>query len=230
MIKTYHQDRTAQCRSREDNLKTKQITVKLFSVTALTAVLSGLAIANASAADAGKLVESCAYCHGKDGASTDPNSPIISGFSVQYLLDSMAAYTGKDRPCPEFEYPIGPHKGNKTDMCKIAKDLSEDEINAIAEYFAGKPFVAAKQDFDAALATKGKEVHEEHCEKCHTGGGSLASDDAGILAGQWKHYQTETFKAYISGTREAPKKMAKKMEKLDDKMIEQLIHYYSSLQ
>lgn len=211
-------------------MKAKQRTVKLFSVAALAAVLTGLATANASAAGVGELVKPCADCHGKDGASTDPGFPVIGGFSVQYFADSMAVYADEGRPCPESEYPAGPNKGKKTDMCKIAKDLSESDINAMAEYFAGKPFVPAKQEFDAALAAKGKGIHEEHCEKCHSDGGSLASDDAGILAGQWKHYQRETLKAYISGEREAEKKMAKKMEKLDDEMVEQLVHYYSSLQ
>lgn len=211
-------------------MKPRQMAVKLFSVAALAAMMSLLAVVNASAADIGELVKTCADCHGKDGASTDPNTPIIGGFSVPYFADSMAAYAAKDRPCPESEYPAGPDKGKKTDMCKIAKDLSESDIDALAEYFAGKPFVPAKQKFDAALAAKGKEVHEEHCEKCHSDGGSLASDDASILAGQWQHYQRHTLKAFMSGEREADKKMAKKIEKLDDEMVEQLVNYYSSLQ
>jgi sulfide dehydrogenase cytochrome subunit len=211
-------------------LKAKQMAIKVFSVAVLAAMSGGLVIADASAADAAKLVESCADCHGKDGASTDPNSPIIGGFSALYFADSMAAYAAKDRPCPEAEYPAGPNKGKKTDMCKIAQDLSASDIDAIAGYFAGKPFVPARQKFDAALAAKGKKVHEELCEKCHSDGGSLASDDASILAGQWQHYQREALKAYMSGAREAEKKMAQKMEKLDAEMAEQLVHYYSSLQ
>jgi sulfide dehydrogenase cytochrome subunit len=211
-------------------LKAKRMTVKMLLVAVLAAVSGGLAMVNAVAADVNKLVAPCADCHGKDGASTDPNTPIISGFSAPYFADTMAAYAAKDRPCPEFEYPAGPNKGKKTDMCKIAKDLSESEINEMAEYFAGKPFVPAKQKFDAALAAKGKEVHKELCEKCHSDGGSLASDDASILAGQWQHYQREALKGYMSGAREAEEKMAKKIEKLDAEMMEQLVHYYSSLQ
>lgn len=210
-------------------MKAKRMAVKIFSVAVLAAVAGGPAV-TAAAADAGKLVESCADCHGKDGASTDPNTPIIGGFSALYFADSMAAYAAKDRPCPEAEYPAGPNKGKKTDMCKVSKDLSESDISAIAEYYAGKPFVPAKQKFDAALAAKGKAVHEELCEKCHSDGGSLASDDAGILAGQWQHYQRETLKAFMSGEREAEKKMAQKIEKLDAETAEQLVQYYSSLQ
>ncbi len=193
-------------------------------------MLSFFIMSSALAADINKLVEDCSHCHGKDGASTDPDVPIIGGFSAQYLMDSMAAYVDKDRLCPEFEYPEGPHKGDKTDMCKIADDLSEKDVKAIAKHFASKPFVPAKQQFDAALAAKGKDVHDELCEKCHSAGGSLASDDAGILAGQWMSYQEANYRDYSAGDRKQPKKMKIKMKKLDDETTKQLIHYYSSLQ
>lgn len=208
----------------------KQVIIKLTSTVALGAMFSGLVIIDATAADINKLVEDCTHCHGKDGTSSEPEVPIIGGFSAQYLMDSMAAYVDKDRPCPEFEYPEGPHKGDKTDMCKIADDISEDDVKGIAKHFAGKPFVPAKQAFDAALAAKGKDVHDELCEKCHSAGGSLASDDAGILAGQWIPYQEATYKDYSAGDRAQPKKMKKKMKKLDDETTKQLIHYYGSLQ
>jgi len=214
----------------EESVNVKQIAVKLTSTVALSVMLGGLIIMDVSAADIDKLVEDCTHCHGKDGASTEPKAPIIGGFSAQYLMDSMAAYVDKDRPCPEFEYPDGPHKGDKTDMCKIADDISEGDVKEIAEHFASKPFVPAKQKFDAALAAKGKDVHDELCEKCHSAGGSLASDDAGILAGQWIPYQEQTYKDYSSGDRKQPKKMKIKMKKLDDETTKQLIHYYSSMQ
>lgn len=204
--------------------------IRFISTITVSAAITGLGIVDTSAADINKLIEDCAHCHGKDGASTDPNVPIISGFSVQYTMDSMAAYIDKDRPCPEAEYPEGPNKGDKTDMCKVADDLSNDETMEIAKHFASKPFVPAKQKFDAALAEKGKDVHDELCEKCHSAGGSLASDDAGILAGQWIPYQEATYKDYSTGDRAQPKKMKIKMKKLNDETTKQLIHYYSSMQ
>lgn len=212
------------------NLKLRQVVTRWATTIIMSVMLSGLVIINASAADINKLIEDCSHCHGKDGTSTDPNVPIIGGFSVQYTLDSMAAYIDKDRPCPEAEYPEGPNKGDKTDMCKVADDLSKGDTEEIAKHFASKPFVPAKQKFDAALADKGKDVHDELCEKCHSDGGSLASDDAGILAGQWIPYQEATYKDYSTGDRVQPKKMKLKMKKLDDETTKQLIHYYSSMQ
>jgi sulfide dehydrogenase cytochrome subunit len=192
------------------------------------AVLAAFAPAAARAADVAELVASCADCHGPDGASTAPDVPIIGGFSEPYTTDSMIAYQEEERPCPEAEYETGAKKGQKTTMCAIAKDLSDKEIEELASYYAGKPFVRAQQAFDAALAEKGKEIHESSCDRCHAEGGSLASDDSGILAGQWMPYLEQAFKEFASGERPMVKKMKPKFEKLEAADIEALVHYYGS--
>ena len=122
----------------------------------LVIALTAAATINVSAADVLQLVEPCAGCHGKDGASTETDIPIIGGYSAPYITDSMVAFRGKERPCEETEIRSGPHKGEKTDMCKIATDLSEADTKLVAEYFAGKPFVRAKQEFDPAKANSGR--------------------------------------------------------------------------
>jgi sulfide dehydrogenase cytochrome subunit len=191
--------------------------------------LFGLSLATgARAADVNKLVGTCAECHGKDGASHESDVPIIGGLSASYINDSLAAYKNKERPCPETKYREGAKKGQKTDMCQVAKELSDADVKEVAKFFAGKKFARADQKFDAALAAKGKEYHADHCEKCHTEGGSVAEDDSGILAGQWMPYLKETFQEYESGKRPMPKKMKPKFEKLDKAKMEALINYYGS--
>jgi len=180
------------------------------------------------AADLNKLVENCANCHGKDGASTESDVPIIGGYSAPFISDSLTAYQKKERPCPEAKYRGGDKKGQKTDMCQVAKELSEADIKQAAQHFAGKKFVRAQQKFDPALAKKGKEIHERSCEKCHSEGGSVASDDAGITAGQWMPYLREQFKEFKTGKRPMAKKMKPKMDKLEPADIEALINYYGS--
>jgi len=191
--------------------------------------LFSLSLATAAWADVNKLAENCANCHGKDGASTESDVPIIGGMSAQFLSDSLAAYKKKERPCPETKYRGGDKKGQKTDMCQAAKDLSDGDMKDLGKHFAGKKFVRAQQKFDAALAKKGKEIHEHACDKCHSEGGSLASDDAGILAGQWMPYLKEQFKDFQSGKRPMVKKMKPKMEKLEAADIDALVNYYGSL-
>jgi sulfide dehydrogenase cytochrome subunit len=115
-------------------------------------------------------------------------------------------------------------------MCEVAGALSEDEIEAIAEHYAGLPFVPAKQDFDAALAEAGKAIHEAECDRCHSEGGSNAADEASILAGQWIGYLETTFAQYAAGEREQPKKMQEKLDALSADDTKALIHYYASQQ
>ena len=207
----------------------KALLARSLAAFAVMAVAGSLTISDTVAADVDKLVENCGHCHGKDGASTEPTVPIIGGISEYYMIDNMAAYKDEARPCPEAEYHEGPDKGSKTDMCKIAAKLSDEDIEALAKFYAAKPFVRAKQDFDAAKAEHGKKIHDANCEKCHEDGGASAEDDAGILAGQWTQYLEHTFKVYESGERAMPKKMKPKFEKLDAADKEALLNYYRSL-
>ena len=209
----------------------EKLTLARFTRTlSLAVVLAGAIAVDAYAADAEKLSETCNDCHGKDGVSTEPTVPTIAGLSAFYITDNMLVYKDEARPCVEAEYLAGENKGEKTDMCKIAAELSEAEIEAVAEFYAGKPFVRAKQDFDPAKAERGKQLHETGCEKCHEDGGSSAEDDAGVLAGQWMPYLEQTFDAYSSGERPMPKKMVPKFEKLDAGEKQDLLHYYASQQ
>jgi sulfide dehydrogenase cytochrome subunit len=193
-------------------------------------MLGLLVLGDAGAAAVDDLAAKCAECHGKDGVSSEPTIPTIGGMSDFFISDNMAVYRDKARPCPEVEYVDGPDKGSKTDMCKVAADLSDDDIEALAKYFSGKPFVRAKQEFDSAKAEIGQKIHDRHCEKCHADGGSSAEDDAGILAGQWTPYLKQAFEEYSSGEREMPKKMKPKFEKLDADEKEALLQYYASFQ
>ena len=113
-------------------------------------------------------------------------------------------------------------------MCKIAKEYQDSDIRQIAVYFSKQKFVRAKQQFDAALAEKGKEVHEVYCEKCHAEGGSRAKDDAGMMAGQWMPYLRQAFDEFNTGKRPIPKKMKRKLEEITPEDMEVLINYYAS--
>ncbi len=181
------------------------------------------------AADVGKLVETCASCHGKGGASTESDVPIIGGYSEEFLVNNLKAYKDKERNCPETEYKSGSKKGTKTDMCKMVKDLSGNDIKQLAEYFAKKKFVRAKQKFDPALAAKGKDIHEMNCEKCHSEGGTVAKDDAGMPAGQWIPYLKQAFDEFKTGKRPIAKKMKVKMDDLSKDDVDALINYYASI-
>lgn len=195
-----------------------------FLVTIVTVSLMSLAFAG----DVNKIAESCAGCHGKDGASTEAGIPTIGGMSAKFLESTFKAYKGKERPCAEVAIVAGADKGKKSDMCKAVEGLSDEDVKALSKLYAGKKFVRANQKFDAALAEKGKEAHKAKCEKCHSEGGSVAADEAGILAGQQIGYMTATLKEYMSEKRPMEKKMKAKFEGMDEETINALANYYAS--
>ncbi len=187
-----------------------------------------LLLSSVYAADVEKLVSVCTDCHGNAGASKESDIPIIGGYSAEFIINNLGYYQTSERDCPETKYRAGSNKGEKTDMCQIVKDFSDEDIEAIAGYFSKQQFVRADQAFDANLAKKGKSVHDKYCEKCHSEGGTMSEDDAGIPAGQWMPYLRHTLKEFRTGKRPISKKMRRRLEKVQDNDIEALVNYYGS--
>jgi len=182
------------------------------------------------AIDVDKLAVICANCHGKGGASSEPDIPIIGGYSAEFIIGNLTAYKNNERDCTETKYRTTSNKGTKIHMCQLIKGLNDSDIKQIAEYFAKQKFVRAKQKFDPELAKKGKEIHDMYCEKCHSESGSVASDDTGILAGQWMPFLKQAFDDFSSAKRPIAKKMKLKMDEINKADIDALINYYGSFQ
>ncbi|MCM8854563.1 MAG: c-type cytochrome [Candidatus Thiodiazotropha sp.] len=168
-------------------------------------------------ASAGMLANTCAGCHGTNGASAGPATPSIGGISAVYFEEVMAGF--KDGSI------------KSTIMQRIAKGYSEDEIKAMAELFSKQPFVMAKQSFDADKAKKGAKLHDKYCEKCHAENGTSAEDDSGILMGQLTPYLHYTMTDYKAGDREMTKKMKKKVNQMikkeGDAGFDALLNFYA---
>jgi sulfide dehydrogenase cytochrome subunit len=165
------------------------------------------------------LANTCAGCHGTDGASAGPSIPTIAGVSADVFTDVMLSYKNGER--------------TSTIMTRLAKGYTDAEIKAMAEFFAQKPFVKAKQEFDATKAASGEKLHKKFCEKCHEEGGSV-SDEGGIMAGQWAPYLHHAMEDFLSGGRKMTEKMQKKVEEMrkahGDGSVGEVIEYYASQQ
>ncbi len=199
--------------------------MKLSLIIGASAVVAVYLFAGSvQAADVDKLVEVCADCHGKAGASTESDVPIIGGNSTEFLVNNLTAFQTRDRNCSETKFRNGSKKGEKTDMCKIVKDLSKEEIEAVADYFSKQKFIRAKQTFDAALAKKGKKLHLKYCEKCHSEGGTLSEDETGLPAGQWIPYLRHTLKEFKNGDRPIQKKMRARLNKIHGDDFDALVN------
>jgi cytochrome subunit of sulfide dehydrogenase len=213
--------------------RTFQIMIKKcyeFKLSFCATLFSLCLASNVFAVDVNKTVEACAGCHGAGGASTDPVVPIIGGYSVEFLSNNLKAYKNKERVCPDNIFKTGSKKGIKTNMCLELDAVNYDDLTLVAEYFAQQPFVRAKQKFDPELAKKGKLIHDDYCESCHTQGGTVASDDYGIIGGQWMFYIKESFDEFNADMRPIAKKMKDRMVKLSKEDLDALINYYGSIQ
>ena len=198
---------------------------KILFVSAIFALCS-----SASASDIDSLIKECNDCHGDNGVSQWTDVPTIAGIDAFGIADNLFMYRDEERPCAESKFRQGDTSRAPTTMCAVAADLSDDDIEALGDAYAELPFVPAAQEFDAALAEAGAAVHEQHCSKCHSDGGSNVEDEASILAGQWMGYLEDTFASYASGDRPQDKKMKEKMDALSADDTAALIHYYASQQ
>jgi cytochrome c553 len=190
----------------------------------LALAAAALALAPLSSAGAPAAAAGCADCHGKDGVSTTVDIPTIAGISAFALEEQLGQYKAKERPCEK----VKDKNGKMGDMCTIAGKLSDADITAVAAHFSSLKFVPFKNTFDPAKAAMGKKVHATNCEKCHSEGGSLAEDDASILAGQPKGYLVLALKELRAKQRPMDEKMAPKIKALTDAEVEALIEFFAS--
>jgi sulfide dehydrogenase cytochrome subunit len=197
------------------------------SIAAAGLMLSPMAVAS----DAATIMDQqCAACHGRNGASTESNIPIIGGYSAKYVSESLRSFKKKLRTCAEVTIPAGPKKGQKSDMCKVVANLSEAEMDALAKHLAAQKFVRAKQPFDAAKAQKGAAVYKLRCEKCHENNGASPDEDNGILAGQWMPYMRDQLVGFRTGKRPIDDKMKQRLDRVNKEEEEQLLHFFASQQ
>lgn len=182
-----------------------------------------------NAADLDALKTECDACHGPNGVSAHADIPIIAGQTPKFLAKTLRGFQMWDRPCVKAEYPGGPKAGQQTDMCKVASALGDDDIKALADWYASQPFVPAKQEFDPALAAAGEALHAEHCDTCHEQGGKKP-DRGPRLAGQWTEYLAATIKFVPTGEHMVPPMMERRVMDFSKEEITQLLNYYASQQ
>ncbi len=160
----------------------------------------------------------CAGCHGTDGSSVGPSMPAIAGMDPEVFVDAMRAYRNDQR--------------NATIMNRIAKAYSDEQFKSMAWFFASQHLYLKPQDYNEALAARGKKLHDAHCEKCHENDGRPG--DAGTLAGQWMPYMEYTMDDFMKGKRKWPRKMKRKVDAAiaedGQDAVTKLIHFYGSQQ
>jgi cytochrome c553 len=90
-------------------------------------------VANGRTAEEGDVVRACALCHYPNGQGRPENAG-VAGLPVSYFIQQMDDFRNDLRNSSE------PRKNNARTMTQIAKNMTEEEIVAAAEYFGAQPW------------------------------------------------------------------------------------------
>ncbi|MBK5969468.1 cytochrome C [Thiorhodovibrio winogradskyi] len=161
------------------------------------------------------LSHTCAGCHGTDGASAGEAMPTIAGMDKGYLVKTLVDYRDDLRP--------------STIMGRIMRGYSDQEIAAIASFFAARPWVSTERTIDGELAYQGELIHRERCETCHADGGRGQDTHSPRLAGQWGPYLAHALETCRAQGPSCKKRQgAERVNVLEDAEIQALAHCYES--
>jgi cytochrome c553 len=92
-----------------------------------TASASGQRIAHAGIPS--QLVPACVKCHGPGSHPRNPHYPVLAGQYAEYLVQQLSLFKAGDRGGTPYEHI----------MRKVARQLTADQIEAVAEYYASLP-------------------------------------------------------------------------------------------
>ncbi|MFI4890417.1 MAG: c-type cytochrome [Steroidobacterales bacterium] len=193
-----------------DGLLMRKLTVNslLVAAIALAATVArdapaadAVAVHDPSALDATMLVSNaCSKCHGDGGISVSPLFPILAGQQPNYIESQLTLFRQRGRSDPRA----------RAFMWGIARGLNDEQIAAVAQYFASQPPASGTVSGNPSLAEKGRMMYETGvpardvpaCNICH---GPNAEGIAAFprLAGQHRDYLVTQLQQFRGTQRES---------------------------
>jgi len=169
-------------------------------------------------------VHVCSSCHGSEGRSISPTFPRLAGQQKDYLVAQLQAFRDKTRADPHAQ----------TYMWGMAAQLSDQNIDAIATYYASQAPVAGKPSASPET-TAGAKIYAEGipsqgvpaCMSCH---GEQAEGNGPIprLGGQHQAYLARQLEAFASMAR-ANEIMHENSKDLTAEQISEVTAYLATL-
>jgi len=191
---------------------------KLLAAASLSAVLAfGQAAAQQRITDdfdLAETVETCAACHGADGVPIEEDIPVLWGQQFYYLYVQMKDYKAGRR-------------ANET-MQPMVEGFTRDQMKALANYFAEKPWtdIVAGKDSDRARAGRSQTVAGQ-CSQCHNR--YLGDSRIPRLAGQQEAYLLRTMLEFKHKVRLNSAAKGSLMKSYEDAGIELIAHFLATL-
>ena len=160
-------------------------------------------------------VQLCATCHGADGLPVVEKVPIIAGQHMANLLDVLREYRWGARTSDV----MGP----------IAKNLSGDDMEALAAYFSALPWPAYREPADAASITRVQALDAlEKCTSCHREG-FVGYISIPRVANQKLDYLIKTLSDFHDNKRPNMPRMTALVRKLSADDIAAMAHYLAGI-
>lgn len=187
-------------------------------VAAVMALALASTPALAAAQPAPERVALCESCHGKDGNSATPKTPSIAAQPVIYLENQLVYFREELRNAPVMQ--------------GVAKGMKDEEITALARYFASRRATpTATRPPDADVTEKGRALIDKlHCGQCHLPE-LRGREQMPRIASQREDYLVEAMLGYRDGKRTgADTTMTEALYGTTDADIAALAAYVSRLQ
>jgi cytochrome c553 len=184
---------------------------------AATTVALFIFAAHAADPEAGKAkAQICAACHGNEGNSTDPAVPTLAGQPAQAIATQLFQFREGNRQNPQ--------------MTPMAANLSNEDMNNIAAYFASLKAAPPKHRTSPANAELGPQLTKKfNCTQCH-GPALVGQQHIPRIAGQQPEYLRAQLKGFKASTRaDLDGNMTSAAQALTDKDIDVLVDYLAGL-
>ncbi len=171
--------------------------------------------------------EACVFCHGEKGEASNPIYPRLAAQNREYMARQLRLFRSGER---------------KSDiMNEQAGDLTDEEIEALATYFAAQPPLGhklAEDEWERQLWEVGRYVYRygdpfeniPPCMTCH-GKDARGSKTLPRLAGQHRKYIVNQLQAFKTGKRQTDNAMMRSIAKnLSRLAMEGVALYLSTLE
>ena len=151
-------------------------------------ILAGVLATGAHAATYDEKLATCFACHGEKGISETSEVPSLAGMPADFTLIQL------------FLFRQGTRKVEI--MNDLAKDLTDDDLRKLSEYFSKLPPPQASGDApDPAIAERAKAaIAKHHCASCHNPNFS-GREQMPRLAAQREDYLLKALRDYKSAQR-----------------------------
>ena len=179
-------------------------------------LLAAAPLAHAADADIAQKAQTCVACHGPNGQSSDPATPSLAGQTSRYIFDELRDFQAGRR--------------NSVTMTSIAKTLSTDDMQALADEFSSKRPMSSSYATDPAKVAQGQSIAANAlCTMCHQGG-LAGQNEIPRVGGQQYAYIVKALESFRDGKRTNDGgSMQAVVHGVSDQDIEALAQYVSGL-